>query len=184
MSCASCRSLPCESVQGSEGSEDTKRTRGEAYHGCLQTGTTQDVVFDLELERALWSASVVDAVRSPLPAHLLARAGFCTASVVHAAVRGRRRRRPAAREARRSRQHGGVKPRPVSRDTGRVGLCKPRPSDLVRRKEVGGSGRNARERGLPFSLYSRSLSPRAIRLYLQSMKRPGRRLALSGFISS
>ena len=83
MSCASCRSLPCESVQGSEGSEDTKRTRGEAYHGCLQTGTTQDVVFDLELERAVWSASVVDAVRSPLPAHLLARAGLSTAPVVH-----------------------------------------------------------------------------------------------------
>ena len=66
------------------------------------------MVFDLELERALWSASVVDAVRSPLPAHLLARAGFsATASVVHggqgrtpsAPARGQRSTAVASRNA-------------------------------------------------------------------------------------
>ena len=147
MSCASCRSLPCESVQGSEGSEDTKRTRGEAYHGCLQTGTTQDVVFDLELERALWSASVVDAVRSPLPAHLLARAGFsATASVVHggqgtptAPARGQRSTAVASQNA------IGAAPGVSKHRAGRPLNAPGHGACCGRRRRSGGSTRNAGE---------------------------------------
>ena len=83
---------------------------------------------------------------------------------IHTAVEGRHGRRRAARERRRLRGSQPACVVPAFPEIRWVGLRKPVASDLVRRKEVGNSRSYARERGLPFSLYRRSLAPQKLDL--------------------